>query len=139
MPGIVNRYFILLPRIFHGAFHMDAGYFQWIFHSWPQDISLHISYGCLEFSIDISFCSPGYFIGIFIWMPGIFQLIFHSIPQDISLEFSYGCLAFSIDISFYSPGYFIAHFIWMPGIFNGYFILGPRIFHCAKNSHKIII
>jgi hypothetical protein len=84
MPGIVNRYFILLPRIFHGAFHMDAGYFQWIFHSWPQDISLHISYGCLEFSIDISFCSPGYFIGIFIWMPGIFQLIFHSIPQDIS-------------------------------------------------------
>jgi hypothetical protein len=83
-----------------------------------------------HFSIDISFYSPGYFIQIF---------IFHSIPQDISLGFSYGCLAFSIDISFYSPGYFIAHFIWMPGIFNGYFILGPRIFRCAINSHKIII
>jgi hypothetical protein len=53
-----------------------------------QDISLHISYGCLEFSIDISFYSSGYFIGI-----------------------SYGCLVFSIDISFYSPGYFIGIFI----------------------------
>jgi hypothetical protein len=68
-----------------------------------------------------------------------FQEIFHSIPQDISLGFHMDAWHFSIDISFYSLGYFIAHFIWMPGIFNGYFILGPRIFHCTKNSNKIII
>jgi hypothetical protein len=53
-----------------------------------QDISLHISYGCLVFSIDISFYSPGYFIGIsygclaflkryFIPFPRIFHWDFH--------------------------------------------------------------
>jgi hypothetical protein len=76
---------------------------------------LGFSYGCLAFSIDISFYSPGYFIVHFIWMPGIFNgyfilgpRIFHFTPQDISLCISYGCLAFSMDISFLASGYFIA-------------------------------
>ena len=51
MPGAFNRYFILLPWIFHWDFHMNA---------WAL-------------SIDISFYCLGYFIGIFIWMTGRFQ------------------------------------------------------------------
>jgi hypothetical protein len=34
---------------------------------------LGFSYGCLVFSIDISFYSPGYFIPHFIWMPAVFN------------------------------------------------------------------
>ena len=40
-------------------------------------------------------------------------------------------LEFSWNISFFATKYFIALFIKLPGTFNRYFILYPRIFHCA--------
>ena len=49
-------------RYFNAIFIWIPRWFQWIFHSQPQDISLHFSYRCLVLSMDISFFTPGYFI-----------------------------------------------------------------------------
>jgi len=46
-----NGDFIVSLRIFHCAFHINAWRFQYIFHSYLQDIS---------------FLNPGYFIVLFI-------------------------------------------------------------------------
>jgi hypothetical protein len=75
MPGIFNRYFILFPRIFYCAFHIDAfsmdiaflasGYFIALSYGclpFSIDISLCISYGCLVISLDVSFLAPRHFI-----------------------------------------------------------------------------
>jgi hypothetical protein len=51
---------------------MDACHFS-------IDISLGFSYGCLPFSKDISFYSPGHFI----WMPGILNGYFIALKVAI--------------------------------------------------------
>ena len=85
MPGTFNRYFILLPWIFHWDFHMDA---------WAL-------------SIDISLYCLGYFIGIFIWMPGAFNRYFIILPCIFHWDFHIDAWVLSIAISLYCLGYFI--------------------------------